>query len=134
MISLRIAFASSRILASSTSMPHLLDRKLAEPTHGVCNIAPRRQEGADALGARGNMLKLRSIGLSDYSVLEGRQRIGRIRLASERMPSVWLWNVTVVPSGRFLKSRFGPKLSPCVAAPRLMELSAYACLGFVVPE
>jgi len=25
------------------------------------------------------MLKLRSIGLSDYSVLEGRQRIGRIR-------------------------------------------------------
>ena len=32
------------------------------------------------------MLKLRSIGLSDYSVLEGRQRIGRIRLATERMP------------------------------------------------
>ena len=30
--------------------------------------------------ARQNMLKLRSIGLSDYSVLEGRQRIGRIRL------------------------------------------------------
>ena len=27
------------------------------------------------------MLKLRSIGLSDYSVLEGRQRIGRIRFA-----------------------------------------------------
>ena len=37
--------------------------------------------------ARQIMLKLRSIGLSDYSVLEGRQRIGRIRLASERMPS-----------------------------------------------
>ena len=35
MISSRIAFASSRILASSTSMTHLLDRKLAEPTHGV---------------------------------------------------------------------------------------------------
>ena len=49
---------------------------------------------ADALGARGNMLKRRSIGLSDYSVLEGRQRIGRIRLATERMPRVWLWNVT----------------------------------------
>jgi hypothetical protein len=28
------------------------------------------------------MLKLRSIGLSDYTVLEGNQRIGRIRLAS----------------------------------------------------
>jgi hypothetical protein len=28
--------------------------------------------------ARKNMLKLRSIGLSDYRVLEGRQRIGRI--------------------------------------------------------
>jgi hypothetical protein len=41
------------------------------------------------------MLKLRSIDLSDYSVLEGRQRIGRIRLATERMPCVWLWNVQV---------------------------------------
>ena len=37
------------------------------------------------------MLKLRSIGLSDYSVLEGKQRIGRIRFASERMPRIWLW-------------------------------------------
>ena len=46
------------------------------------------------------MLKLRSIGLSDYSVLEGRQRIGRIRLATERIPSVWLWNVSVhLPGG-----------------------------------
>jgi hypothetical protein len=46
------------------------------------------------------MLKLRSIGLSDYSVLEGRQRIGRIRLATERMPCVWLWSVTVhLPGG-----------------------------------
>jgi hypothetical protein len=41
------------------------------------------------------MLKLRSIGLSDYSVLESGQRIGRIRLATERMPCVWLWNVTI---------------------------------------
>jgi hypothetical protein len=46
------------------------------------------------------MLKLRMIGLSDYSVLEGRQRIGRIRLATERMPCVWLWNVSVhLPGG-----------------------------------
>jgi hypothetical protein len=46
------------------------------------------------------MLKLRSIGLSDYRVLEGRQRIGRIRLADEHMPPVWLWNVTVhLPGG-----------------------------------
>jgi hypothetical protein len=36
------------------------------------------------------MLKLRSIGISDYSVLEGRQRIGRIRFVIERMPGVWL--------------------------------------------
>ena len=50
--------------------------------------------------ARQIMLKLRSIGLSDYSVLEGRQRIGRIRLASERMPSVWLWRVSIhLPGG-----------------------------------
>jgi hypothetical protein len=39
------------------------------------------------------MLKLPSIGLSDYSVLEGRQRIGRIRFAEERLPDVWLWAV-----------------------------------------
>ena len=46
------------------------------------------------------MLKPRSIGLSDYSVLEGRRRIGRIRLATERMPCVWLRAVTIhVPGG-----------------------------------
>jgi hypothetical protein len=45
------------------------------------------------------MLKLRSIGISDYSVLEGRQRIGRIRFVIERLPGVWLWNVTVPLSG-----------------------------------
>ena len=46
------------------------------------------------------MLKLRSLGINDYSVLEARQRIGRIRLADERMPPVWLWNVTIhLPSG-----------------------------------
>jgi hypothetical protein len=43
------------------------------------------------------MLKLRSIGLSDYAVLESEQRIGRIRLATGRMPCVWLWSVTVHP-------------------------------------
>jgi hypothetical protein len=46
------------------------------------------------------VLKLRTIGLSDYSVLEGGQRIGRIRLATERMPCVWLWTVTIhLPGG-----------------------------------
>lgn len=46
------------------------------------------------------MLKLRLIGIRDYAVLEDGQRIGRIRFASERMPSVWLWNVTVhIPGG-----------------------------------
>ena len=46
------------------------------------------------------MLKLRSIGLSDYSVLEGRQRIGRIRFAGERTPGIWLWSVSVhLPGG-----------------------------------
>jgi len=45
------------------------------------------------------MLKLRSIGLSDYAVLEGRQRIGRIRMATERMPCVWLWAVTIHLTG-----------------------------------
>ena len=45
------------------------------------------------------MLKLRSIGIRDYSVLEGEQRIGRIRFAGERIPGVWLWNVTVHLTG-----------------------------------
>ena len=41
------------------------------------------------------MLKLRSIGIGDYSVLEGEQRVGRIRFTDERLPGVWLWNVVV---------------------------------------
>jgi hypothetical protein len=46
------------------------------------------------------MLKLRSIGLSDFAVLEGHQRIGRIRLADERMPPIWLWNLIIhLPGG-----------------------------------
>jgi hypothetical protein len=45
------------------------------------------------------MLKLRSIGIRDYSVFEGGQRIGRIRFAGERIPGVWLWNVTVHLTG-----------------------------------
>ena len=45
------------------------------------------------------MLKLRSIGIRDYSVFEGEQRIGRIRFAGERIPGVWLWNVTVHLTG-----------------------------------
>jgi hypothetical protein len=45
------------------------------------------------------MLKLRSIGLGDYAVLESGQRIGRIRLATEHMPCVWLWNVNVQLTG-----------------------------------
>jgi len=32
-------------------------------------------------------------------VLEGRQRIGRIRLAGEHMPPVWLWSVTIHLTG-----------------------------------
>jgi hypothetical protein len=45
--------------------------------------------------ARPDLLKLRSLGENDYSVLEGKQRIGRIRYASERMPGIWIWNVTI---------------------------------------
>jgi len=44
-------------------------------------------------------LKLRSIGLSDYAALEGNQRIGQIRLATERMPCRWLWNITIHLTG-----------------------------------
>jgi len=55
------------------------------------------------------MLKLRTIGVRDYSVLEGQQRIGRIRFVEERMPGVWLWNITIhLPGGPptgFLRTR-----------------------------
>ena len=40
-------------------------------------------------------LKLRQIGVRDYEVREGRQRIGRIRYAAERSPGIWLWHVQV---------------------------------------
>jgi hypothetical protein len=57
------------------------------------------------------MLKLRTIGIRDYRVLEGRQRIGRIRFADEHMPGVWMWNVTVrlgdpLPMGDTAKAEF----------------------------
>ena len=45
------------------------------------------------------MLKLRPIDLSDFAVFEGKQRIGRIRLASERMPCVWRWSVAIHLTG-----------------------------------
>jgi hypothetical protein len=45
------------------------------------------------------MLKLRSIGIHDYSVFEGEQRIGRIRFARERVPGIWIWNVIVPLTG-----------------------------------
>ena len=54
------------------------------------------------------MLKLRTIGLSDYSVLEGGQRIGRIRLATERMPCVWIWNISVHLPGGYLWAHRSP--------------------------
>ena len=44
-------------------------------------------------------LKLRPIGIRDYSVLEGRQRIGRIRFAAERNPGIWIWHIQVHLTG-----------------------------------
>jgi hypothetical protein len=61
--------------------------QLAIPADLPCDFASQNRSERDTL-------KLRSIGLSDYSVLEGRQRIGRIRFAEERRPGVWLWNIT----------------------------------------
>ena len=45
------------------------------------------------------MLKLRPIGIRDYSVLDGHQHIGRIRFADERLPLIWIWNVVVHLTG-----------------------------------
>ena len=47
-----------------------------------------------------DLLKLRSSGRRDCVVVVGAQRSGRIRLATERMPCVWIWSVTVhLPGG-----------------------------------
>ncbi|MGY8664250.1 hypothetical protein Q3C01_18120 [Bradyrhizobium sp. UFLA05-109] len=45
------------------------------------------------------MLTRRQIGPDDYAVHEDSQLIGRIRLAKDRSPPVWLWNVTVTIPG-----------------------------------
>ncbi len=45
------------------------------------------------------MLTLRLIDTNDYTLHEDGQRIGRIRLARERTPAVWLWSVTVLMPG-----------------------------------
>ena len=58
-----------------------------------------RQPPAIANSGHETMLKLRSIDLSDFAVFEGKQRIGRIRLATERMPCVWRWSVTIHLTG-----------------------------------
>jgi hypothetical protein len=45
-------------------------------------------------------LRLRSIGHRDYRVLDDGQRVGRIRYADERIPGIWIWNVTInLPGG-----------------------------------
>jgi hypothetical protein len=47
-------------------------------------------------------LRLRPIGANDYTVLEGSQRIGRIRYAKERTPGLWLWHCHVhIPGAPF---------------------------------
>ncbi len=45
------------------------------------------------------MLALRLIDPNDYTVHDDGQLIGRIRLARERTPPIWLWTVTVTIPG-----------------------------------
>ena len=45
------------------------------------------------------MLTVRLIGLDDYSVREDGRTVGRIRLAQERAPAIWLWTITVAIAG-----------------------------------
>jgi|tagenome__1003787_1003787.scaffolds.fasta_scaffold20938861_3 hypothetical protein len=48
------------------------------------------------------MLRLRAIRPDDFMVFGDGQLIGGIRLAHERPPAVWLWNVTpAIPSAPF---------------------------------
>ena len=41
------------------------------------------------------LMLTRLIDPNDYLVLDDGQRIGRIRLARERSPPIWLWNATI---------------------------------------
>ena len=41
------------------------------------------------------MLTMRKISPNDHRIREDGQPIGRLRFASERLPGVWLWHVTV---------------------------------------
>ncbi|MBB4366748.1 hypothetical protein GGD65_007822 [Bradyrhizobium sp. CIR18] len=45
------------------------------------------------------MLRLRALDPDDYIVFEDGQMIGRIRLARERSPALWLWTVVVAMPG-----------------------------------
>ena len=55
-----------------------------------------------SLSADTAMVTLRMIGKNDYSVRDDGQRIGRIRYANKRTPSIWQWHVQVhMPSPPF---------------------------------
>jgi hypothetical protein len=44
-------------------------------------------------------LALRSIGRSDYAVIDDGHPVGCIRYAAERTNEIWIWNVTIPESG-----------------------------------
>ena len=52
----------------------------------------------DSSGARKNMLKLRMIGINDYSVLEAGQRIGRCKPKSVPALTEFLGHFTIILS------------------------------------
>ena len=87
---LRTTAASSPVTAAGCSPGSRKQRSnfgaaAQSPGHGPGDPKARAHVSCHRTGAT-DMLKLRSLGLDDFSVLEGRQRIGRIRLATERMP------------------------------------------------
>ena len=53
-------------------------------------------------------------------MFEGRLRIGRIRLAAERMPCVWLWSVTIHLTGDLPMGSF-QDLNTATEGPSRME-------------
>ncbi|WP_245286197.1 hypothetical protein [Bradyrhizobium sp. WSM1417] len=82
-------------------------------------------------------LTLRMIGLDDYTVLEDRQLVGRIRYASERSPGLWLWTCIVTlpgppfgeagtldeAKGRFKVANFKAKHQPAEVAKAFEEMN-----------
>jgi predicted RNase H-like HicB family nuclease len=60
-------------------------------------------------------LRLRPIGENDYSVMEAGEPVARIRLAVERTPEIWVWNITLPAPSKMLHHGVGDTIDEAKA-------------------